>query len=96
MFVYRMIGAAAVLFGVVGVGAAPSAFASGEQPGAPCSAPGATSADGTLWCSGQSRIWMSHSLAKPGEPCPRVGDVAYGYGEQIVTCGPGLVWQIRH
>lgn len=98
MVVRRTVGVAAVLLGVVG-GAAPSASAApSEQPGAPCSVPGATSADGTLTCSGQAEIWMHRGLpiVEPGQPCTTLGDVTYARGEQVVTCRPsgsGLAWE---
>jgi hypothetical protein len=98
--VRRTVGVAAVLFGVVGAAAAPSASAvpPGQQPGAPCSVPGATSADGMLTCSGQAGIWMHRGLpiVQPGQPCATLGDVTYARGEQVVTCRPsgsGLAWE---
>ena len=98
MIVRRKLSVAGLLFVVIGVGAAPSAFASGEQPGAPCSVSGATSADGTLTCSGQASIWMHRGMpfVEPGQPCDRPGDVTYKHGENLVTCRPsgsGLAWQ---
>lgn len=88
-----------VLGGAI-VAAAPSASAApqGQQPGAPCSVPGAVSADGTLSCSGQAGIWMHKGfpLVQPGQRCAAPGDVTYARGEQIVTCRPsgsGFVWE---
>lgn len=100
IMVRRTVGIAAVLLGAVVVAAAPSASAApqGRQPGAPCSVPGAVSADGTLSCSGQAGIWMHKGfpLVQPGKPCATPGDVTYARGEQIVTCRPsgsGFVWE---
>jgi invasion protein IalB len=91
---------AMLVLGAVAVAAAPSASAApqGQQPGAPCSVPGAVSADGTLSCSGQAGIWMHKGfpLVRPGQPCAAPGDVTYARGEQIVTCRPsgsGFVWE---
>src|SRR6266481_5240411 len=86
----------ATLLGSIGVMLAPLASAA-PQPGDSCSVPGATSADGTLSCSGQSSTWMHVGLPimQPGQPCTRPGDVTYTTGEGIVTCertGSGLVW----
>jgi hypothetical protein len=92
------IGIAAVLLGIAGA-ATPLASAAPPQPGAPCSPPTDTvSADGTLSCSGQSRMWMHRGLpiVQPGTPCDRPGDVTYRPGENLVTCrqsGSGLTWQ---
>ena len=95
----KTVGVAAVLLGMVGAAVTPaSAAPSGQQPGAPCSVPGAISADGTLSCSAQAGIWMHKGLpiVEPGQPCTTLGDVTYAHREQIVTCrqtGSGLTWQ---
>jgi hypothetical protein len=98
MIVRTAVGVAALLLGVVSAAAAPEASAAPPQPGAPCSVPGATSADGTLSCSGQAGIWMHKDLpiVEPGQPCTTPGDVTHAHREQIVTCRPsgsGLAWQ---
>jgi hypothetical protein len=98
MIVHKMVGAAAVLLGMVGVAVAPLASAAPPQPGAPCSPTDTVSADGTLFCSHQALIWMHNGLplVEPGQPCTRPGDVTYAHREQIVTCRPsgsGLTWQ---
>lgn len=98
MIVRRTIGVAALLLGVAGA-AAPSAFASGEQPGAPCSPmTDRISADGTLWCNGQSGMWMNKGLhgVAVGSPCDKLGNVTYTPPEDPVFCrqsGSGLTWQ---
>ncbi len=98
MIVRNALSIAAVLLGLIGAAPAASAEPGNEQPGAQCDGPGATSADGTLTCSGQASIWMHRGMpiAQPGQPCTRAGDVTYAPKEQVVHCQPsggGLAWQ---
>ena len=93
-----LLAAGLAVAGLTAAGPPVSAAPSEEQPGAPCSVPGATSVDGTLTCSGQASIWMHRGMpfVEPGQPCDRPGDVTYKHGENLVTCRPsgsGLAWE---